>query len=940
MWFGVLGPLLVRDGDVVVGVPAARQRVLLAALLVQAGKAVPAATLADMVWDGAPPAASAVTLRSHVSRLRRVLGPEAGARVLTRHLGYLLEAGEEEVDLLRFAALCQQGGTAVRAGAWARAWGLLGEALDLWRGEPLADVPSGPLHREEVPRLDQMRLQAVEWRMDSGLHLGCHAELVPDLRLLAAKHPLREGFHAQLMLALYRCGRQAEALAAYQRARQVLIEELGTDPGPGLRELHQQILTDDPALAAPEARAQLGGDPGPVTPRTLPAGVRHFTGRAAELLALSGLRERSGEQKPGTVAICAISGTAGVGKTALAVHWAHQAAGHFPDGQLYVNLRGFDPSGTPMTPAEAVRNFLDALGVLPARIPADFDTQAALYRSSLAGKRILIVLDNARNVEQVRPLLPGAPGCLVVVTSRRQLTGLAAAEGALLITLDVLSAAEARELLARNLGAGRVAAGSCAADELTGLCAGLPLALAITAARAAAHPRFPLAALAAELHQARRQLDVLDAGDGVTSIRAVFSWSQANLSAPAARMFRLLGLHPGPDISTPAAASLAGISLTQAQAFLGELSRASLIAEHVPGRFAFHDLLRAYAAEQASAAHGDQGRRAAIDRVLDHYLHTAHGAAGLLFPSRGVLPLGPPRRGTAPEQFAECGPAWAWFDAECPVLIAAITLAARPGPDSRAWQLAWALVEYLDRRSRLHDLAATQEAALAAAVASGDLDAQGRTHRDLGYACGRLGAFGDARGHLRRALDIHVQLKDQAGQARVHYACARLSEMQDDHQGALGEAQQALKLYQAAGHLGGQARALNAVGWYSALLGDHRGALAHCGQAIFLLRDLGDRVGEADTWDSLGYAHHQLGHHAEAVACYTRAVGPYRDVGDRSSQAMALIHVGETHHAAGNARAARDAWQQALVILGELHPDPPDPEARKLWAKLHDLRPT
>ncbi|HEX3924501.1 MAG TPA: BTAD domain-containing putative transcriptional regulator [Streptosporangiaceae bacterium] len=933
MWFGVLGPLLVRDGDVVVGVPASRQRVLLAALLVHAGKAVPADALAEVIWAGAPPVGAAITLRSHVSRLRRVLGPGAGARVLTRHPGYLLEAGEEEVDLLRFAALCQQGGAAIRAGAWARAWGLLSQALALWRGEPMADIPCGPLHREEVPRLEQMRLQAVEWRTDAGLHLGRQAELVPESQMLAARHPLREGFHAQLMLALYRCGRQAEALAAYQQARKILIEELGTGPGPGLRELHRRILTEDPALGAPESQTYAGGGFASATPRALPAGVRHFTGRAAELVRLSGLLDRSGEQAP-AVAISAISGTAGVGKTALAVHWAHQVTGRFPDGQLYVNLRGFDPSGTPVTPAGAVRSFLDALGVAPGRMPADFDMQAALFRSLLAGKRILIVLDNARNVEQVRPLLPGAPGCLVVVTSRCQLTGLAA-EGALLLMLDVLSAAEARELLARHLGAERVAAGSRAADELTGLCAGLPLALAITAARAAARPGFPLAALAAELHHARRQLDVLDAGDAVTNIRAVFSWSQVNLSAPAARMFRLLGLHPGPDFSAPAAASLAGVPFARAQALLSELSRASLIAEHVPGRFACHDLLRAYAAEQASAADGDPGCRAAIDRMLDHYLHTAHGAVRLLYPARGALPLGAPCRGSAPESIAEYGHAWAWFDAECPVLIPAITLAARSGLDTRAWQLAWTLVEFLDRRSRLHDLAATQEAALAAAVRTGGLDAQGRTHRDLGYAYGRLGAFGDARRHLRCALDIHLRLEDRAGQARVHYARARVFEMQDDRQGALGEARQALKLYQAAGHRGGQARALNAVGWYSALLGDHCRALAYCEEAISLLRDLGDRAGEADTWDSLGYAHHQLGHHAEAVACYTRAVDPYRDLGDRSSQALALIHIGETHHAAGNSRAARDAWQQALAVLDELRS--PGSDTRKLRAKLRDL---
>ena len=357
MWFGILGPLLVRDEDAVVEVPAARQRVILATLLVHAGQVVRADSLADMAWDGAPPPGAAVTLRSHVSRLCRVLGPGAGARLVTRYPGYLVEAGQDEVDLLRFGRLCGDGGAAVRAGAWSQAYEMLNKALGLWRGDPLADVPCGLLHRDELPGLEQLRLQALEWRNDAGLHLGRHAEVVPSLQSLTGRYPLREGFHGQLMLALYRCGHQAEALSAYQHARGLLVEELGAEPGAGLRELHRRILAADPALAVPEPAPSAAGGPGPAVPRELPTGIRHFTGRSDELAALNGLLDRAGEETPDMVVISAIGGTAGVGKTALAVHWAHHVAERLPDGQLYVNLRGYDPD-QPIAAADALAGFL------------------------------------------------------------------------------------------------------------------------------------------------------------------------------------------------------------------------------------------------------------------------------------------------------------------------------------------------------------------------------------------------------------------------------------------------------------------------------------------------------------------------------------------------------------------------------------------------------
>jgi hypothetical protein len=378
-----------------------------------------------------------------------------------------------------------------------------------------------------------------------------------------------------------------------------------------------------------------------VVPRQLPVAARHFAGRAGALTVLAGLAaEAGGADGAGrAMVISVIEGTAGIGKTALAVHFAHQVAGDFPDGQLYVNLRGFDPAGPPMTPGEAVHIFLDALGVRAGQLPASLDAQVGLYRSLLAGRRMLVLLDNARDAGQVRPLLPASPGCLVLVTSRSQLTGLAAAEGAMPLALDLLTGEEAKELLAARLGGDRLAADPAAAQELTGLCARLPLALAIAAARAATQPALPLADLAAELRDAGGRLDALDAGDAAASVRAVFSWSYQQLDAAAARMFRLLGLHPGPAIGTPAAASLAGLPPRPARTVLTELTRAHLLAEPAPGRFAFHDLLRAYAAERAQADEGGTERHAAVHRMLDHYLHTACPAALLIHPTSQTMIL-------------------------------------------------------------------------------------------------------------------------------------------------------------------------------------------------------------------------------------------------------------------------------------------------------------
>jgi tetratricopeptide (TPR) repeat protein len=663
-----------------------------------------------------------------------------------------------------------------------------------------------------------------------------------------------------------------------------------------------------------------------VIPRQLPTAVRQFVGRSAELAALTeALRQTPAA---GTVMVSVICGTAGVGKTALAVYWAHQVAAQFPDGQLYVNLRGFDPGG-PMTPAEAIRGFLDALDVPPQRIPASLDAQAALYRSLLSGRRMLLLLDNASDISQVRPLLPGTPTCLALVTSRNQLTGLVAAEGARPVPLDLLAATEARELLAEHLTPGRVGAEPEAIESIIALCARLPLALALVAAHAVTHPHLSLPALAAELRDTQGRLDAFAGDDPTTDVRAVFSWSHRALRPAAARLFRLLGLHPGPDISASAAASLIGLPVLPARRLLTELTRAHLIVERTPGRYTFHDLLRAYAAEQARAIEPAPQRREAIRRILDHYLHTARTAARLLNPLRKMIEVSPPAPGVTPVEFAGYGEALTWFTDEHAVLLAAVDQAETAGMDVHTWQLAWALVNYLERRGHWHEYAATQRSALAATKRLADPFAEAQASRLLALACTCLTEYDEARTYQRHALELYRKIGDRTGEAYTHYYLAVVAERQSRHTEGLSHARQALELHQAAGERVGRADALNAIGWFLALLGEHEEALAHCEQALVLHREAGHVSGEADTWDSLGYAYHHLGRHREAIDCYREALQLLRDPGDRYYEADTLTHLGDVHLSAGDPDTAMELWHQARDIFDDLgHSDAAGVRAR------------
>jgi DNA-binding SARP family transcriptional activator/Tfp pilus assembly protein PilF len=931
--FRLLGPVEVRAGACWVGVGPPRQCAVFAALAVDAGRLVPTAVVVDRVWGEQPPDGVRRTLHTYITRIRHVVeqvgvGGGRPARVAWRSGGYLLDTDPDRVDLHRFGRLVEQ----ARGQTLAQdALGLLREAVRLWQGEPLTGVPGEWAARmRQSWRQDQVA--AVCAWADAELRAGDPAAVLGPVRELAELYPLAEPLTAALMRAHAASGRAAEALASYDAARRRLADELGADPGPELRAVHQALLRGElhPAAAAPAAQPV----PAPV-PAQLPTDLPGFAGRAAELAQLDRMLAAAPAEHAIATVISAVSGTAGVGKTALAVHWSHRVADRFPDGQLYVNLRGFDPGGQVMEPARAVRGFLDALGVPAQRIPADPDAQAALYRSLLAGRRMLIVVDNARDAEHARPLLPGTATALAVVTSRDQLTPLVAADGAHPLTLDLLTHDEARELLARRIDPVRLTAEPQAVEQIIAACARLPLALALVAARAATHPSFPLAALATELAAAGDRTARLDAGDILSQVQGVFSWSYTTLTPPAARLFRLLGLHPGPDITAPAAASLTGRPPAQARPLLAELTRAGLLAEPAPGRYGFHDLLRAYATRLTESVDTDQDRAAATVRLLDHYTHTAHAADRHLDPTRDPIriPLTPSVAGATREQPTDQETALRWLDAERPVLLAAQQVAVAAGRDGHAWQLAWVLTTVLQRRGHWQDLAAAWQTALAAADRLGDLSASGYAHGMLAMAGILQGDYGKADTHLHHALDLFVEAGDPVEQAHTHIQLGYLWDRQDQPDRAVDHAQQALTLYQAAGHRRGQADALNAVGWCHVRRGDYTQALTCCQQALTLNQQLGDRAGEAATWDSLGYAHQHLDHHTEAADCYQHALTRYRDLGDRYYEADTLSHLGDTHHAAGRPDQARTAWSTALHILTDLdHPD-----AAAVGAKLSTL---
>ncbi|WP_162625037.1 AfsR/SARP family transcriptional regulator [Streptomyces cadmiisoli] len=922
--FRVLGGVEVRVDGARLELGPVRQQRVLAALLLDANTLVTPDQLVDRVWGERAPQRARQTLYSYLSRLRHALRAVTGeAWIERRPGGYELTVAPSAVDLHRFRADTARARAVVREGDEDEAARLFTESLALWRGDvcPGIDTPWFNAQREAA---HTERLAAfLDWG-DLQLRRGLHAELLTALPAHAAGHPLDERLAAQLMLALYRGGRPADALNHYQVVRRRLAEELGIDPATPLRELYQQILISDPRLAPPERDDP---DPAPadaVHPRQLPALPPLFVGRGSELARLDKLMGPQHRPDNGSVLTTAICGTGGVGKTWLALRWAHDQSEQFPDGQLYADLRGFAPTGEPADPYAVVRGFLEALGADPANLPSAPQSQAALYRSLTAGRRLLVVLDNARDTDQVVPLLPGSPTCAVLITSRHRLPGLAASHGAVQLILETLDGTEAHDLLARRLGADMLAAEPVAATELLHHCAGLPLAISVLAARITTDPVLSLAALAAELRDTATRLDALETGEETSDVRAVFASSYLALDADSARVFRQLAQAPGADIGLGAAVSLTTLPLAGLRKRLRSLQAHHLLQEHVPGRFTYHDLLRAYALELAETAAPAVEAGAALTRVLDHYAHSAHAADRVLLPHRDPLPPVPVSDGTQPEVFTTHEQAMAWFAGEHTVLTAGVDHALRTGRNVQAWRLAWAITTFLARQGRWADVSAVHTTALTAAVRLGDPAARAESHRALAWACTETGRFAEAHDELTLALSLSETSGDGLSAAHTHLALGWLYERQGDKRAALRHDQRAVELFSSVGNLAGRARALNAVAWDHAQLGDHAASVRRCQEALAIQRELGDERGRAGTWDTLGFAHHQLGEHTRAIECYEHSLRLNRALGHRYNEAENLVHLSQSHRATGAVEAAGDALREALGIyldIGALDSD-------------------
>jgi DNA-binding SARP family transcriptional activator/tetratricopeptide (TPR) repeat protein len=907
----VLGEIEVRISGRPVRLGHARQRCVLVALALDAARPVPVDQMIDRVWGDPSLRDARNVLYTYIARLRSALAGADDLAIERRQGGYLLSVDPQAVDVHRFRHIMGEVRAAHDDGV-ARA--LLPKALDLWRGEPFSGIDNNQWLNTMRTALAQERLVAEMEHADLRLRNGEHTQLLPELAVRAAAHPVNEHAAAQLILALYRTGRQTDALCHYQDVRHRLAAEVGTDPGPALQQLHQQILTADPVVAGriPTNTAATTASAA-VVPRQLPAPPRVFIGRQHELTRLSTVAATGS-----TLVITAIGGAGGIGKTWLAVHWANQHADRFPDGQLYVNLHGFDPTDQPTPPAVALRGFLDALGADPAALPAELEQQTALFRSVVASKQVLIVLDNARDADQVIPLLPGSPTCTVLITSRHSLTALATTHGAHLLDLDVLSDHEARQLLARHLGAERLTPEPDAVTDLVSTCAGLPLALGIIAARAAQHLDFPLAVLAKELRNAAR-LDALDAGASHASLRAVLSCSDRVLDDLTAMVFTVLGLAPGSEIGLPAAASLAGLSIEHTRKVLRALENASLVQQHQPGRYHMHDLTHLYASEKAALHLPAAVRADALRRLVDFYLHTAHTADRLLHPYRDPIQLDPHVAGCVLQPLADIGAALRWFDTEHACLLAAQQSAATQGWHPSVWQLAWTLNTFHERRGHAHDSRTCWLAGLVAVEQVGDLTTRTLVRQGLGRACARAGRTAEALDHLRQALTLADEAGDPRLLAYAHTNLASAWEIQGDDRQALSHCQQALKVSQALGDRTREAVGLASVGWLHARLGQYDQAVDVCEQAFVLGGGLNYGNVQAAVLDTFGYIAHQTGRYAAALDYYGAALAGFREIGGTSTEADIHASLGDSHAALGQRAEASAAWRRALDLYRAQH---------------------
>jgi DNA-binding SARP family transcriptional activator/tetratricopeptide (TPR) repeat protein len=938
--FSVLGPVRAWRGPAELDLGPNQQRAILGLLLVRANQPVTIDDLIELLWAQDPPGSAVNVIHKYIGAIRRLLEPDlkarSGGRWLARHGGaYWLAADEPMSDLISFRRIVKDAGSAHANGRPAAALGLLLDALALWRGACGGDLDLRGRNRDYFAAVDTEFVAVVARAADAALACAQPSRVLPLLRQVALGEPLNESLQARLILLLAATGQQAPALAHYHSVRERLSNELGVDPGAELRAAQGQVLRQEFPAAAAAAAAAAGPPPGPpgppsppgppdgqavspggpeplVPPAQLPADLPTFAGREPELTQVSKMLSPDGEFP--IVAICAIDGMAGIGKTTFAIHWAHRVAKYFEDGQLYLNLRGFDSTAAAMAPAEALRTLLCSLGMPAGHIPADADARAGLYRSVLARKRVLIVLDNARDVEQIHPLLPAGPGCLVIATSRNPLAGLAMSEGARLLTLNLPSVPTAIQTLERRLGADRVAAESEAVEEIIHLCGRLPLALAIVSARAAVHPGFTLASIAADLRRTPGRLDAFGTAGLAADVRTVFSWSYHHLSPPACGLFRLLSLQPATDITAAASASLLGVSPEEVTRLIAELTNTALITEHKPGRYCFHDLIRAYATELSERIDSESDRHRALSRLLHYYLHSSYAAQVKLKPHREPITPGPPRPGVTPEQFSDHESAMSWFTAERQVLNASVSLAASSDFGFPAWQLALTMQQLYQWRGFFHDWKHSMETALQAAERDGDLPGQGHLLTSLAGVNFYLSRPDETVAFLERAQAIYTKLGYTTEHAYLHSSFGEIFAQKGELQRAIEHHEKALELYRKAGSRRGEARAIADIGMAQSALGAYEQAVPRLEWGIALAQEISTLHQEGKVRTGLGIVRSKLGQQDEAVEQFKQALILIRGVGDRPMEAETLLVLGDALAAQGRQDAASAAWQRASLI--------------------------
>ena len=988
MRFRILGPLEVwssTEGWTPVSAP--KWRSLLACLLLRSGQLVSTESLIFELWADNPPAKANNLVSIYVHRLRRLIGDAEGRVLVHRAPGYLLRIEQGDLDLNKFESLVEDGRSALAAADPEGAATLLAEALGLWRGPLLADVPASALVTTESERTDELKLAAAELRIEADLSCGRSARVIPELRRLVAENPLREGLWLLLMRALDEAGRHAEALDTYTQARQVISDELGVDPGAELQRLYARLLAADASSAPPRKRppraeraartpaaaagppqatavpdtggadreepaadadapaipagevpgtisigtfAELASAPagpaladepaGPSMPRPaqLPADIGDFTGRETHVRHLCDLLiQGQADRSPGAVRIAVVNGAAGLGKTTLAVHAAHQVRALFPDGQLYVDLSG--ASTQPAAPGEVLARFLRDLGVAGDKVPAGDDERAALYRTRLTGRRVLVLLDNARDAAQVRPLLPGTASCAVLVTTRNRTPDLASTR---FVDLNVLDDTEALTLFSRIVDDVRPAAEPDATAEVLLACAGLPLAIRICAARLAARRHWKIATMANRLRDERRRLDELKTGD--LAVRASFQVSYDSLRTASngvdpARAFRLLGLWEGPSVGLPAAAALLGEPEDDIADALEMLVDANLLESAAPDWYRYHDLLRFYATERARGEESETDRADAVRRLLYWYLVTADAGADILSPHRYRVPLGnAPDVTASPLTSAE--DALGWYDSERVNVIAAIRQAAAIGLHDVAWRLAGTLQPVFNRRDNWADCSIANRIGADSARRAGHRQGEAWVLQNLGQALARM-RDKEALPVLEQALQIRREIGDRTGEAQTAISLGDAYHKLQGPEAARQHSARSLHVLRKVGNPALLGIGLNNHGEFCLELGRLDEAAECFREALDLAGNIGGYA-QGFALHNLGRVHLESGHPDEAITSLTEAHRIHRASGDLIGQAVTLKHLGQARHAVGDDEEARQAWTAALAIYQSLKADP------------------